>query len=100
MAQPEVRVAEVSISFDVVKRLPDDALLLQEALIRHQEVQVALREDRGSISNTHRGFDPDPAGNCVRRHLVFDHRTEVVVSEEHGDLALLSRRVELTQTVI
>lgn len=31
---------------------------------------------------------------------MFDHGAEVVVPEEHGDLALLRRRVEFTQTVI
>lgn len=33
-------------------------------------------------------------------HLVFDHRAEVVVSKEHGDLSLFGRRVEFTETVI
>lgn len=73
MTQSEVGVAEVPISLDIMKRLPDQTLLLQEALIRDQQVQVTL---------------------------VFDHGTEVVVSEEHGDLSLFGRRVEFTQAVI
>lgn len=36
----------------------------------------------------------------MRGHLVFDHGTEVVVPEKHRDLALLGRRVELTQAVV
>lgn len=43
MTQPEIRVTEVSVALDVMKRLPDQTLLLQETLICHQQVQVALR---------------------------------------------------------
>lgn len=44
MTQAEVGVAKVAISFHVVKRLPHQALLAEEALVRHQQVQVALRQ--------------------------------------------------------
>lgn len=49
VAQSEVGVAEVSVSFNVVKRLPNHALLLQEALVRHQEVQVSLRGEQTAL---------------------------------------------------
>lgn len=42
MTQPEVGVTEVPVALNVVQRLPDQSLLLQEALVGHQEVQVAL----------------------------------------------------------
>lgn len=50
MTQPEIGVAEVSIALDVMKRLPDHRLLLQEALIRHQQVQVPLREETTALA--------------------------------------------------
>lgn len=43
MTQSEVGIAEISVSLHVVKRLPDQPLLLQEALVRHQQVQVTLQ---------------------------------------------------------
>lgn len=40
--QPELRVAEVSVSVHIVQAFPDDFLLCQEALVRDQEVQLPL----------------------------------------------------------
>lgn len=98
MTQPEIGVAEVSVPLDVMKRLPDHRLFLQEALIRHQQVQVPLREETAALP-------PPPLClvmvlQCVPPHLVFDHGAEVVVPEEHGDLALSGRGIELTQAMI
>lgn len=113
MTQSEVRVTEVSVPLDVMKRLPDQTLLLQEALIRHQQVQVTLRDNKTLLTTATwttdfacRHYSGMENGHlvcvcvCVWLHLVFDHGTEVVVSEEHGDFSLFGRRVELTQTVI
>lgn len=40
--QSEFRITEVAVSIDVVKTLPHDLLLCQEALVCHQEVQLVL----------------------------------------------------------
>lgn len=41
--QPELRIAEVSVSVHVVQTFPHHFLLRQEALIRDQEVQLTLQ---------------------------------------------------------
>lgn len=51
VTQSELSVAEVPVALDVVKRLPDQTLLLQEALVRHQQVQVALTQRRENFIN-------------------------------------------------
>lgn len=43
VTQSEIGITEVPVSLHVVKRFPDQTLLLQEALVRHQQVQVTLR---------------------------------------------------------
>lgn len=102
MTQPEVGVTEVSVALDVMKRLPDQTLLLQETLICHQQVQVTLRG--GMRAGVRQGIRVGQLENtlchCVGFHLVLDHGAEVVVSEEHRDLSLFGCRVEFTQTVI
>lgn len=49
--QPELRIAEVSVSVHVVQTFPHHFLLRQEALIRDQEVQLTLRQTH---THTHR----------------------------------------------
>lgn len=42
--QPELRIAEVSVSVDIVQAFPDDFLLCQETLVCNQEVQLTLKK--------------------------------------------------------
>lgn len=52
--QPELRIAEVSVSVHVVQTFPHHFLLRQEALIRDQEVQLTLqRADTHTQMLTH-----------------------------------------------
>lgn len=42
--QPELRIAEVSISVDIMQAFPDDLLLREETLVCNQEVQLTLEK--------------------------------------------------------
>lgn len=46
--QPELGIAEVSVSVDVVQTLPDDLLLREETLVCNQEVQLALMKKKNN----------------------------------------------------
>ena len=47
----KIGVAEAAVSVHVVQALPDHPLLLQEALVRHQQVEVALgRGEKGQLA--------------------------------------------------
>lgn len=49
--QPELRIAEVSVSVDIMQAFPDDLLLREEALVCDQEVQLTL-ENKHTQKNT------------------------------------------------
>lgn len=67
MAEVEVSVTEAAVTIHIVQALPHHPLLLQEALIRHQQVEVALGEGTGTVSlatkraSTRAQSPPDPA---------------------------------------
>lgn len=42
--QPEFRIAEVSVSVDIMQAFPDDLLLCEETLVCNQEVQLTLKK--------------------------------------------------------
>lgn len=63
MAEVELRVAEAAVAVHVVKALPHHALLLQEALVRHQQVQVALGTD-GQTQNRGGGLTAPTPSPC------------------------------------
>lgn len=42
--QPELRIAEVSVSVDIMQAFPDDLLLREETLVCNQEVQLTLNK--------------------------------------------------------
>lgn len=44
--QPELRIAEVSVSVDIMQAFPDDLLLCEETLVCDQEVQLTLGKTR------------------------------------------------------
>lgn len=52
ITQPEIWVTEVSVTLNIMKRLPDHRFLLQEALIRHQQIEVPLRGQNFINSHT------------------------------------------------
>lgn len=57
--QAELRVAEVSISVDIVQAFPDDLLLREETLVCDQEVQLTLKKQEALCVTTLRwGFNP------------------------------------------
>lgn len=41
--QPELRIAEVSVSVNIMQAFPDDLLLCEETLVCNQEVQLTLK---------------------------------------------------------
>lgn len=89
----KIGVAEAAVSIHIVEALPDHPLLLQEALVRHQQVEVALkRRERGQLALASVGEGCPSArrkvGKGLELHLVLYHGAEVVVTEEDAELAL------------
>lgn len=65
MAEVELRVTEAAVAIHVVKALPHHALLLQEALVRHQQVQVALWTGEGTERLRTMGGTYSPLPFCM-----------------------------------
>ena len=70
---PELLVHEHCVTLDAVQRLPDHVGLVEEAEVRDQEVEAAA---------------------------LLDHRGEVIVAEEDGQLTVLHYRVKLADAMI